>query len=241
MLSVEGLTVSYAGVAALRGVTLAVGDGEFVAVLGANGAGKSTLLRATSGLLRPDRGTIAVGGVAIQGLAPHAVARIGVAHVPEGRQVFADQSVFENLQLGGYLWRRDRAAFDAALADVLALFPRLAQRRSQLAGTLSGGEQQMLAIGRALMSRPKLLMLDEPSLGLAPRVVHEVFDLLARLHRERGVSILLVEQAAALALSLAERGYVLENGVVALSGSAKELAADRRVQEVYLGAGVHAS
>jgi branched-chain amino acid transport system ATP-binding protein len=240
MLSVEGLAVSYAGVAALRGVTLAVGDGEFVTVLGANGAGKSTLLRATSGLLRPDRGTITVGGVAIQGLAPHSVARIGVAHVPEGRQVFADQTVLENLQLGGYLWRRDRAAFDAALGDVLTLFPRLAERRAQLAGTLSGGEQQMVAIGRALMSRPKLLMLDEPSLGLAPRVVHEVFDLLGRLHRERGVSILLVEQAAALALSFAERGYVLENGVVALSGPAKELAADWRVQEVYLGAAARA-
>ena len=236
MLSVEGLAVSYAGVTALRGVTLAVGDGEFVTVLGANGAGKSTLLRAISGLLRPDRGTIAVGGVAIRGLAPHSVARIGVAHVPEGRQVFADQTVLENLQLGGYLWRRDRAAFDAALGDVLTLFPRLKERINQSAGTLSGGEQQMLAIGRALMSRPKLLMLDEPSLGLAPRVVHEVFDLLGRLHRERGVSILLVEQAAALALSLAERGYVLENGVVALSGPAKVLAADRRVQEVYLGA-----
>ena len=241
MLRIDSLAVSYAGVAALRGVSLTVGDGEFVAVLGANGAGKSTLLRATSGLLRPDGGTIEVGGMAVQGLAPHAVARIGVAHVPEGRQVFADLTVLENLQLGGYRWRRDRDAFAAALGDVLALFPRLAERRAQLSGTLSGGEQQMLAIGRALMSRPKLLMLDEPSLGLAPRVVHEVFDLLARLHRERGVSILLVEQAAALALSLAERGYVLENGVVALSGRAEELRADRRVQEVYLGAGAHAS
>ncbi len=237
MLRVEDLTVAYAGVVALRGVSLTVGENEFVALLGANGAGKSTLLRTTSGLLRAERGAIVFHGVPIEHLPPHAVARMGIAHVPEGRQVFAGLSVLENLQLGGYQWRRDRRIFDETLDSVFALFPRLAERRQQVAGTLSGGEQQMLAIGRALMSRPRLLMLDEPSLGLAPRVVHEVFDLLARLHRERSVSILLVEQAAALALAFAERGYVLENGRIALAGSAGELRADDRVREVYLGAG----
>ncbi len=237
MLRVDDLTVSYAGVTAIRGVSLGVAEHEIVALLGANGAGKSTLLRATSGLLRAESGEIAFGGVPIHGLPPHSVARMGVAHVPEGRQVFATLTVLENLQLGGYQWRRDRRLFGETLDGVFAFFPRLAERREQVAGTLSGGEQQMLAIGRALMSRPKLLMLDEPSLGLAPRVVQEVFDLLARLHREQGVSILLVEQAAGLALTIAERGYVLENGRVALSGRAEELRADRRVQQVYLGAG----
>jgi len=237
VLRVDDLVVAYAGVIALRQVSIAVGEHEFVVLLGANGAGKTTLLRATSGLLRPQAGAIAFGGAPIHHLPPHAVARMGIAHVPEGRQVFATLTVLENLELGGYQWRRDRRVFGDTLDGVLALFPRLAERRAQLAGTLSGGEQQMLAIGRALMSRPKLLMLDEPSLGLAPRVVQELFDFLARLHREQGLSILLVEQAAALALAFAERGYVLENGRVALSGRGDELAADPRVQEVYLGAG----
>ena len=240
MLKVDDLTVAYAGVVALRGVSLSVGENEFVALLGANGAGKSTLLRTTSGLLRATAGTIALRGVPIGRLPPHTVARMGIAHVPEGRQVFASLTVLENLQLGGYQWRRERRVFDETLDSVFALFPRLAERRRQHAGTLSGGEQQMLAIGRALMSRPQLLMLDEPSLGLAPRVVQEVFDLLARLHRERGMSILLVEQAAALALAFAGRGYVLENGRIALAGTAAELRADDRVREVYLGAGAQA-
>jgi branched-chain amino acid transport system ATP-binding protein len=237
MLLVDELVVAYAGVIALRQVSIAVGEHDFVVLLGANGAGKTTLLRATSGLLRAQGGGITFGGVPIHHLPPHAVARMGIAHVPEGRQVFATLTVLENLELGGYQWRRDRRVFGDTLDGVLRLFPRLAERREQLAGTLSGGEQQMLAIGRALMSRPKLLMLDEPSLGLAPRVVQELFDFLARLHREQGLSILLVEQAAALALTFAERGYVLENGRVALSGRGDELRADPRVQEVYLGAG----
>jgi branched-chain amino acid transport system ATP-binding protein len=237
MLRVDELVVAYAGVIALRQVSIAVGEHEFVVLLGANGAGKTTLLKTISGLLRAQGGGIAFAGAKIDLLPPHAVARMGIAHVPEGRQVFATLTVLENLEVGGYQWRRDRRVFADTLDGVLTLFPRLAERKGQLAGTLSGGEQQMLAIGRALMSRPKLLMLDEPSLGLAPRVVQELFDFLARLHREQGLSILLVEQAAALALTFAERGYVMENGRVALSGRGDELRADPRVQEVYLGAG----
>jgi branched-chain amino acid transport system ATP-binding protein len=237
MLHVKDLTVSYAGVVALRDVSIAVGEREFVVLLGANGAGKTTLLKAISGLQRPQLGEVTFGGASIYRLRPHAVARMGIALVPEGRQVFATLTVLENLELGGYLWRRERRMFASTLADVLALFPRLSERTRQLAGTLSGGEQQMLAIGRALMSRPKLIMLDEPSLGLAPRLVQEVFDFLRRLHQDQGLSILLVEQAAALALHFADRGYVLENGRVALSGGGDELRADPRVQEVYLGVG----
>jgi branched-chain amino acid transport system ATP-binding protein len=237
MLRVDDLMVAYAGVIALRQVSIVVGEREFVVLLGANGAGKTTLLKTISGLLRAQGGGIAFAGAPIHQLPAHAVARMGIAHVPEGRQVFATLTVLENLEVGGYQWRRDHRVFGDTLEGVLTLFPRLAERRQQLAGTLSGGEQQMLAIGRALMSRPKLLMLDEPSLGLAPRVVQELFDFLGRLHREQGLSILLVEQAAALALTFAERGYVLENGRVALSGRGDELRADPRVQEVYLGAG----
>ncbi|GIW09202.1 MAG: ABC transporter ATP-binding protein [Dehalococcoidia bacterium] len=235
LLVVKDLTAGYGAVTALRGVSLEVRPGEFVVLLGANGAGKTTTLRTISGLLKPRHGTILFEGTPVHTLPPHRITARGVAHVPEGRQIFPNLTVLENLQLGGYLFRSQRALFQETLEQVIAIFPRLRERSHQLAGTLSGGEQQMLAIGRALMSRPRLLMLDEPSLGLAVKVVDELFAFLARLQREHQLAILLVEQQAALALSLAQRGYVLENGQVVLQGTAADLTAEERVQQVYLG------
>ena len=233
LLEAEGLTAGYGPVKVLHGVDLTVGASEVVVVLGANGAGKTTTLRAISGLVHA-HGALRLAGTSILGWKPEAVARAGVAHVPQGRGTLTDLTVDENLRLGAYT-RRDREGIVEDLDRWYTTFPRLGERREQPAGTMSGGEQQMLAIARALMARPRLLLLDEPSLGLAPVVTREVFEALARLNHELGVAMLLVEQNAALALRIAHRGYVLESGVVATSGTASELAGDDDVRKAYLG------
>ena len=233
VLAVQDLAVRYGGITALRGVGLRVEPGEIVTLVGANGAGKSTLLGAISGLIKPAGGSIRYLGQEVAGVKAHRLSRQGLILVPEGRRIFVNLSVKENLVLGGYFRSRD-AAFNADLERVLTTFPRLAERAGQPAGTLSGGERQMLALGRGLMGRPKLMMLDEPSLGLAPLMVSEVFKVIRRIH-DQGVTVLLVEQNAAAALAVAHRGYVLETGRVALSGTGRELAADGRVQRAYLG------
>ena len=235
LLELRDLHVTYEGVHALAGLDLVVAEGELVVLLGPNGAGKSTTLRAVSGLVRPSGGTVLIDGERANGWSGTKVASSGVAHVPEGRRIFSDHTVLENLQLGAFLLRRKRGLAAEQLEEVFALFPRLADRAQQMAGTLSGGEAQMLAVARALMSRPRLLMLDEPSLGLAPRLVAEMFGYLTRLNREQNLTILLVEQAATLALRLAHRGYVLEHGRAVISGPASELRDDVRVRRVYLG------
>ncbi|MFI6480948.1 ABC transporter ATP-binding protein [Nonomuraea sp. NPDC050663] len=235
MLEITALAAGYGGVQALFGVELTVGEGEFVALLGPNGAGKSTTLRVLSGLIKPSAGRVTLGGKDITTLPGWRRAGLGLGHVPEGRQVFPDHTVLENLQLGAFVHRRSRARRQELLDEVLALFPRLDERREQLAGTLSGGEAQMLAVGRALMSGPRLLVLDEPSLGLAPLKVAELFGYIKRLHAERGLSVLLVEQQAATALNLADRAYVLERGRVAISGTSEAVRKDPRVRAVYLG------
>jgi branched-chain amino acid transport system ATP-binding protein len=221
----------------LKGVSLRVEDGEIVALLGSNGAGKTTTLRTISGLERPRSGTVRFAGADITRQRAHRIVAQGLGHVPEGRRVFPGLSVEENLTLGGYLRRKDQHLLAERRQGVFGLFPRLAERRAQLAGTLSGGEQQMLSIGRALMTEPRLLALDEPSMGLAPGLVRAIFGVLARI-RDRGTSILLVEQNARQALRLADRAYVLETGEVTLSGPAGELAADPRVLAAYLGGSV---
>lgn len=233
MLEVRGLSVAYGGITALRAVDLTVHTGEVVALIGANGAGKSTLLAAVSGLVKPLAGEVVFRGRSLAGRGTHLRARDGLIMVPEGRKVFANLSVRENLILGGY-HRPHNREFQADLDHILGLFPRLAERFSQAAGTLSGGERQMLALGRALMGRPKLLLLDEPSLGLSPLLVREVFGMIASIH-DQGMTVLLIEQNAVAALKLADRGYVLQNGRVVLSGSGRELLADERVQRSYLG------
>lgn len=232
MLEIKGLVAGYGGAPILRGIDLIVAQGEIVAVLGANGVGKTTLNRAISGLVRPNKGEIYFEGEAITGRAPSEIVARGLIHVPEGRKVFAEMSVLENLELGAY--RRARARRAGNLARVFALFPRLAERRSQRAGTLSGGEQQMLAIGRALMAEPKLLILDEPSLGLAPRLVEEMFALIAGL-AQAGLALMLVEQNVVQSLDLASRAYVLENGAVAMAGEAASLRTDPALAKAYLG------
>jgi branched-chain amino acid transport system ATP-binding protein len=233
LLEVEGLTAGYGPVRVLHGVDLAVGAGQVVALLGPNGAGKTTTLRAVCGMVRA-AGRVTLGGRDLTGLATEKVVRLGVAHVPEGRGTFAGLTVAENLRLGGY-GRKDSAALRADLDSWYAVFPRLAERRGQPAGSLSGGEQQMLAIARALLSRPALLLLDEPSLGLAPRVTRELFAVLARVKAEQGTSMLLVEQNATLALELADTAYVLEAGRTVLSGPAADVRADESVRRAYLG------
>jgi branched-chain amino acid transport system ATP-binding protein len=238
LLEVSELSARYGAVAALRDVSLEVRAGELVALIGANGAGKSTLLRAIAGLLVPAAGSVALDGRDVTGQAPEAMIRAGVALVPERRRVFADLTVLDNLELGGYALPRGRdfrSRLDAGLEEAYRLFPVLRRRRGQLAGTLSGGEQQMLAIGRALMTRPRLLLCDEPSLGLAPLVVHEIMRLLSTL-REAGTTILLVEQNARMALRSADRAYVLEVGSVVLSGAATDLLQDDQLKAAYLGA-----
>ncbi len=237
MLEVRGLSARYGAVAALRDVSLEVRAGELVALIGANGAGKSTLLRTIAGLLAPTAGRVALEGRDVTGQPPEAILRAGIALVPERRRVFADLTVLDNLELGGYALPRGgdfRPRLDAGVDDAYRLFPVLHRRRGQLAGTLSGGEQQMLAIGRALMARPKLLLLDEPSMGLAPRLVAKIFEIVRDIAR-RGVTILLVEQNARLALELASRGYVMESGTIALAGNARSLLQDPKVREAYLG------
>ena len=235
LLQVEELSLRFGGITALRGVNLTVRRGELVALLGANGAGKTTTLRAISRLETASAGRILWQGADLARLSTERTVKLGIGHCPEGRRVLARQSVAANLELGAWL-RRDRAAIAADLERCYGLFPRLAERRRQLAGSLSGGEQQMLAIARALMGRPTLLLLDEPSLGLAPKLVAELMATLAELHRE-GLSMLLVEQNAAAALAIADRAVVLESGSVRLEGAAAELRGDRQLQESYLGAG----
>jgi branched-chain amino acid transport system ATP-binding protein len=232
MLRIEGLTVAYGGIEAVRGVSLHVAEGELVTIVGNNGAGKTTTLMAISGVAPIRSGRIVINGEETTRLAPHAIVARGVAHCPEGRLVFGRLTVHENLRLGAYQ-RKDGASVRQDIDRVYALFPRLLERRTQLAGTLSGGEQQMLAIGRALMSRPRLLMLDEPSLGLAPLIVQRIFGVIRQLHAE-GVTILLVEQNAHLALTVADRAYVLETGEVRLAGAAKELIDNPEVRKAYL-------
>jgi branched-chain amino acid transport system ATP-binding protein len=233
LLALEGVEARYGPVKALHGVSLTVGEGEIVAVLGANGAGKTTTLRAISGTVRRS-GTIRFAGKGIASRSPEAVARLGVAHVPEGRGTLSELSVAENLRLGAYP-RRDRAAIREDERRVLAQFPFLGERRSQRAGTLSGGEQQMLALARALMLRPRLVLLDEPSLGLAPRAVAEIFRIVGELNEKDGLTVLVVEQNAILALEAASRAYVLEVGRVALEGGSDTLRRNESVRKSYLG------
>ena len=233
MLRIEALDVYYGAVHALKGVSLRADQGEIVTLIGANGAGKSTLLRTLSGLVRPRAGTMTFEGKDLAKLPPHEVVGLGISHSPEGRLVFANLSVEDNLELGAYR-RKDRAGIAQDRKRVYQLFPRLEERRRQNAGTLSGGEQQMLAIGRALMSRPRLLLLDEPSLGLAPLLVREIFRTIDEINRA-GVTVLLVEQNAHMALSIARRGYVLETGTVRLEDEAQALLRNDEVRRAYLG------
>jgi branched-chain amino acid transport system ATP-binding protein len=235
LLALERLSVRYGGVTALRSLDLVVHRGELVTLLGSNGAGKSTTLRAISQLVPAAAGTLRWNGGVINGLPTERTVKLGIAHCPEGRRVLARQSVADNLELGAWL-RRDRNAIRRDLERCYSLFPRLAERRSQAAGSLSGGEQQMLAIGRALMAQPTLLMLDEPSLGLAPKLVAEVMGALSSLHAD-GLTILLVEQNAQAALDIADRGYVLEAGSLSLEGTAEELLGNPALREAYLGTG----
>ncbi|MDP8963962.1 MAG: ABC transporter ATP-binding protein [Cyanobacteriota bacterium] len=233
MLEVENLYVNYGAIKALIDTNLVVNEGEIVTLIGANGAGKSTTLRAISRLINPSKGQILYNGRDITRCRPDEVVSLGIAQSPEGRRVLARQTVLTNLELGAYT-RSDRLGIKSDIEHQFLTFPRLGERRNQLAGTLSGGEQQMLAIARAVMSRPKLLLLDEPSLGLAPQVVREIFSVIRQLH-ERGVTILLVEQNANLALQTAHRGYVLEAGQLTLTGLASDLLNDERVRKAYLG------
>jgi len=233
LLALERLEVAYGGIRAVKGIDLAVDGGEMVCLIGANGAGKSTTLRAVTGLVRPAAGRVMYDGREISGLRTHQIARRGLAMVPEGRGVFPQLTIEENLAMGAYA-RPDRSGVKADLDHAFHLFPRLAERRRQTAGTLSGGEQQMLAIARALMSRPRLLLLDEPSMGLAPLMVEKIFDVIRTIAAE-GVTLLLVEQNARLALEVSHRGYVLDGGLVTISGPARSLLGDPRVREAYLG------
>jgi branched-chain amino acid transport system ATP-binding protein len=235
ILVVNELEAGYGPIRALDGVSIEVAEGEAVAIIGANGAGKTTLLMAISGVVPTRRGSIEFAGRPITGLATHAITKLGIGHAPEGRRIFPRLSVRENLQLGGFT-QTDRAAVARDIEEACSLFPVLGSRMSQMGGTLSGGEQQMLALARALIGRPKLLLLDEPSLGLAPLIVQKIFEVIASLSK-RGIAVVLVEQNARAALKLADRGYVLETGRITLTGPGKELAGDRRVREAYLGEG----
>jgi branched-chain amino acid transport system ATP-binding protein len=234
MLTITGLGVSYGGLHALTEVSLAVGEGEFVTIVGPNGSGKTTLLKAVSGTVPAEHGRVSYRGRDLGALRPSERASLGIAHVPEGRRVFPSLSVLENLELGSYR-RAARAGRAQALDTVLTLFPILKSRRTQLAGSLSGGEQQMLALGRGLMAQPDLLLLDEPSQGLGPRIVEQIFETIDRIRRERRLTILLVEQRVVEALELCDRGYVLETGRVVLEGPREALLTDTRVQRAYLG------
>ena len=232
MLKAEDLNVYYGPIHAVKGVSFEVNDGEIVTLIGANGAGKSTTLKTVSGLMRSHGGSIEFMGKSISSTPAHKIVELGIAHVPEGRRIFTSMSVEENLDMGAFTVRGGNIEADKEM--VFEQFPRLKERRKQIAGTLSGGEQQMLAMGRALMSHPKLLMLDEPSMGLAPILVEQVFDIISALHKA-GTTILLVEQNAEMALSIADRAYVMETGRITLSGTGKELAASEEVQKAYLG------
>ena len=232
MLNVQNINVYYGNIQAIRDISFHVDDGEIVTLIGANGAGKSTILKSVSGLLRSKTGDITFDGKSIKSTAPHKIVAQGLAHVPEGRRVFLQMSVEENLEMGAFTAPRN--TIEDSIANVYERFPRLKERRKQVAGTLSGGEQQMLAMGRGLMSRPKLMMLDEPSMGLAPILVEQIFEIIQELNRA-GTTILLVEQNALMALSIASRGYVLETGQIVLHAPASELLSNDAVQRAYLG------
>jgi branched-chain amino acid transport system ATP-binding protein len=238
LLDVRDLQVRYGAITAIKGISFDLREGEIVALLGANGAGKTTTQKTISGMLRPAEGSITFDGRRIDGIPPHHLINLGICHVPEGRHVFPRMTVAENLSMGAF---RFRAPDGDLLAHVLDLFPRLKERYGQEAGTLSGGEQQMLAIGRALMGKPRLLLLDEPSMGLAPLVVEQIFDIVRGINADEGVSVLLVEQNARQALTLADRGYVLETGELVLSGTGRDLLADDRIRAAYLGEELAAS
>ncbi|MDQ6936684.1 MAG: ABC transporter ATP-binding protein [Actinomycetota bacterium] len=231
LLEVEDVEVRYGAIRAIKGISFAVEEGEIVALLGANGAGKTTTQKTISGMLRPSAGSITYDGRRIDGIPAHDLISLGICHVPEGRRVFPRMTVHENLEMGAFRFKRPDAA---VYRHVLELFPRLGERLQQQAGTLSGGEQQMLAIGRALMGKPRLLLLDEPSMGLAPLIVAQIFDIVREINSD-GVTVLLVEQNAAQALALASRGYVLETGELVLTGTGQELLADDRIRAAYLG------
>ena len=233
MLKIDNIDVYYGAIHALKGISLEVNEGEIVTLIGANGAGKSTTLRTISGLLKPKTGSITFLGQSIAGVRAHEIVKKGISQVPEGRRVFAEMTVMENLDLGAFV-RKDKDGIAADLRHVFELFPRLEERKNQSAGTLSGGEQQMLAMGRALMSRPKLLLLDEPSMGLAPLLIKEIFNIIVDINKS-GTTVLLVEQNANMALSIANRAYVLETGRITLSGKAQDLAASEDVRKAYLG------
>lgn len=234
MLEVKDLEVSYGAIKALTGVSLTVGDGELVTLIGANGAGKTTTLHTISGLLKASAGSITLDGKDIQKVPAHEIIGLGMAQVPEGRHVFAQMTVLENLYMGAYIVK-DKARVEKNIEWVYDHFPRLKERSKQLAGTLSGGEQQMLATGRALMTNPRILLMDEPSMGLSPLLVSEIFDIIKELQKS-GITILLVEQNAKMALSVADRAYVLENGKITISGLARDMLNDERVKKAYLGA-----
>lgn len=233
MLTVNDINVFYGAIHAIKGVSLEVNEGEIVTLIGANGAGKSTILRTISGLLKPKTGSIQFEGQKIAGMPAHEIVKTGISQVPEGRRIFAEMSVLENLELGAFT-RKDKDGIKADMELVFERFPRLKERIGQMAGTLSGGEQQMLAMGRALMSRPRLLLLDEPSMGLAPLLIKEIFAIIQDINKT-GTTVLLVEQNANMALSIAHRAYVLETGRITLSGDAKELASSDEVRKAYLG------
>ena len=235
LLEVKDLVVSYGGIEALKGISFSVDEGQIVTLIGANGAGKSTTLRAITGIVPVKSGTITYNGEDITGMDTQKVVERGIALVPEGRRVFANLTVLENLKIGAYL-RKDTAQIQKDIEYIYKLFPRLQERSWQLAGTLSGGEQQMLAVGRAMMTRPKLIMMDEPSLGLAPLVVKDIFGIISRLSAD-GITILLIEQNANAALHAAHYGYVLETGMMTLSGTGEELLSSKSIQEAYLGRG----
>lgn len=233
MLQVSDLRVNYGMIEAIKGISFKVDDGEIVTLIGANGAGKTTTMHAISGLLKPASGSIVMDGKDLTRTAPHRIVAMGLAQVPEGRRVFAQQTVEENLDLGAY-FRKDKDSIKEELEYVYGLFPRLRERHTQLAGTLSGGEQQMLAMGRALMARPRILLMDEPSMGLSPLLVSEIFHIIEEINK-KGTTILLVEQNAKRALAIADRAYVLETGRITLQGTGEELSNDERVQKAYLG------
>jgi branched-chain amino acid transport system ATP-binding protein len=233
LLELDDVHTFYGTIEAIKGISLVVHEGEIVTLIGANGAGKSTTLRSIQGINRPKRGSIRFDGTDIVGHPPHEIVRLGISQSPEGRRLFARMTVLENLEMGAFQ-RRDKSGVNEDVERVFGLFPRLAERRAQKAGTLSGGEQQMCAMGRALMARPKLLLLDEPSMGLAPVLVERIFEIITEINQQ-GTTILLVEQNALMALDIAARGYVLETGVVALSDEAASLRTNERVRKAYLG------
>lgn len=233
MLEVKDLEVYYGVIQAIKGVSFEVNQGEVIALIGANGAGKTTILHTVTGLLSPKKGQVLFEGRDITKVPAHKIVSMGMAHVPEGRRVFAELSVYENLKMGAYT-RKDKGEIEESLANVYKRFPRLEERKNQMAGTLSGGEQQMLAMGRALMSKPKIILMDEPSMGLSPILVNEIFDIIQAVS-ESGTTVLLVEQNAKKALSIADRAYVLETGNIVLEGNAKDLLEDDSIKKAYLG------